>query len=64
MKNPSIHLASEDKPPETLKRLVDRGYLGVKSGRGFYDYSGKEMEEIMRDRDMKLIKLKNFFESI
>jgi 3-hydroxybutyryl-CoA dehydrogenase len=64
MKNPSIHLASEDKPPEALKRLVDRGHLGVKSGRGFYDYSGKKMEEIMRDRDMKLIKLKNFLESI
>ena len=64
MKNPSIHLASEDKPPETLKRLVDRGHLGVKSGRGFYDYSDKKMEEIMRDRDIKLIKLKNFLDII
>ena len=64
MKNPSIHLVSEDKPSETVKKLVDRGHLGIKSGRGFYDYSGKKMEEIMRDRDIKLIKLKNFLEAI
>jgi 3-hydroxyacyl-CoA dehydrogenase len=64
MKNPSIHLASEDKPSETLKTLVDDGHLGVKSGRGFYDYTGKKVEEIMRDRDIKLIKLKNFLEAL
>ncbi len=62
MKNPPIDLVSEDKPSETVKDLVDRGYLGVKSGRGFYDYSGKKMEEILRDRDMKLLKLKAFLE--
>ena len=62
MKNPSIHLASEDKPSETLKRLVESGRLGVKSGRGFYDYSGRTTEQIMRDRDIKLIKLRNFLE--
>jgi 3-hydroxybutyryl-CoA dehydrogenase len=64
MRNPSIGLVSEDKPSKTLKRLVDRGHLGVKSGRGFYDYSGKEIEQIMRARDIKLIKLANFLEGI
>ena len=64
MKNPSIHLASEDKPSETVKRLVEYGRLGVKSGRGFYDYSGRTMEQIMRDRDTKLIKLRNFLEAL
>jgi len=62
MTNPSIHLVSEDKPSETIERLVDRGHLGVKSGRGFYDYSGKKMNQIMRARDIKLIKLKEFLE--
>ena len=62
MRNPSIHLVSEDKPSETIERLVDRGHLGVKSGRGFYDYSGKKMNQIMRGRDIKLIKLKEFLE--
>ncbi len=64
MRNPSIDLVSEDKPSETLKRLIDRGHLGVKSGRGFYDYSGKKMDQIMRERDIKLIKLKDFLEAI
>jgi len=64
MRNPSIGLVSEDKPSKTLERLVDRGHLGVKSGRGFYDYSGKEIEQIMRARDIKLIKLANFLEDI
>ncbi|MFW9942414.1 MAG: 3-hydroxyacyl-CoA dehydrogenase family protein [Candidatus Thorarchaeota archaeon] len=34
-KNSGFH---DDKPPDTLKEMVDRGDLGVKSGKGFYDY--------------------------
>lgn len=29
---------SRDQPPQTLKEMVDRGDLGVKSGKGFYQY--------------------------
>ena len=31
---------SDDKPPKALKDMVDRGELGMKSGKGFYDWTG------------------------
>jgi 3-hydroxybutyryl-CoA dehydrogenase len=45
---------------EAIDALVDRGKLGVKNGGGFYDYGGRTPEEIMQERDIKLIKLKKF----
>ena len=32
-------LGEEYRPPEALRMMVDQGYLGQKTGRGFYDYS-------------------------
>ncbi len=31
-----------DEPPKALKEMVDRGELGLKSGKGFYDWSDPE----------------------
>ncbi|MBN1574270.1 MAG: hypothetical protein JW984_13815 [Deltaproteobacteria bacterium] len=32
----------KDKPPDALKEMIDRGELGMKSGKGFYDWSDIE----------------------
>jgi 3-hydroxybutyryl-CoA dehydrogenase len=40
-----------------LQELINKGYLGVKSGRGFYDYKGKSEEELYRERDIRLIEM-------
>jgi 3-hydroxybutyryl-CoA dehydrogenase len=40
-----------------LQELIDKGYLGVKTGRGFYDYKGKSEEELYRERDIRLIEM-------
>jgi 3-hydroxyacyl-CoA dehydrogenase len=59
-RNPSVHLVSKDRQPRTLINLVKKGYLGVKSGRGFYDYSSRTTAEILKERDIGLIELMKF----
>ena len=43
--------------PKMLYDLVEKGHLGVKSGKGFYDYHGKSEAEMCHDRDVRLLKL-------
>lgn len=46
-----------DYKPQKIYELVKEGHLGVKTGKGFYDYSGKTEAEVCYDRDIKLIKM-------
>jgi 3-hydroxybutyryl-CoA dehydrogenase len=62
--NPPIGLMTEEKPSEQLKDLVSQGHLGVKTGQGFYDYGGKDMEEISRKRDRLLLRARDLIEQI
>jgi 3-hydroxybutyryl-CoA dehydrogenase len=44
-------LAREPHAHETLKAMVERGELGRKSGRGYYDWSQKDWDELREQRD-------------
>ena len=43
--------------PDKLKSLYENGCWGVKSGRGFYDYTGGKAEEAIKNRDRKVIRV-------
>lgn len=42
--------------PSMIQERCDRGDLGVKTGKGFFDYSGQNYEDILLHRDRQLIK--------
>ena len=35
--------------------MVERGDLGLKSGRGFFDWSGRDPEQVRRERTTQMI---------
>jgi 3-hydroxybutyryl-CoA dehydrogenase len=54
---PSIELVSEDNISPTIKNMVEKGHLGVKTGRGFYLYKERQ-EEVLKERDLKLLEIR------
>jgi 3-hydroxybutyryl-CoA dehydrogenase len=53
----SIETTPQDYKPVKLNELVNQGNLGVKSGKGFYDYGGKSEAEVCHERDVRLLRL-------
>ena len=47
----AFYFDSRYKPSFTQKRMMEAGYLGRKSGRGYYDYSA-EMPKAIEDREL------------
>jgi 3-hydroxybutyryl-CoA dehydrogenase len=54
---PPIGLATEGRLSPTLMELVEQGHLGVKTGRGFFDYGDKPLAEVLEERDAKLVQI-------
>jgi 3-hydroxybutyryl-CoA dehydrogenase len=57
IEKPSFPPTPIDYKPKKIFELVKQGCLGVKTGRGFYDYGGRTEEEVCRERDIKLIRI-------
>ncbi len=53
-------IQSSTEPPRALQELVSQGHFGIKSGKGFYDYtldfSKAELDEAVRKRDTEFLK--------
>jgi 3-hydroxybutyryl-CoA dehydrogenase len=49
---------------ETMDRLVAQGRLGVKSGKGFFDYGDRSPGEIMQETNVKMIRLREFLKQL
>jgi 3-hydroxybutyryl-CoA dehydrogenase len=43
--------------PKKIFELVKQGHFGVKTGKGFFDYKGRNEAEVCKERDVKLIRM-------
>ena len=57
-------LSNATEPSPMLVEKVEKGELGIKSGKGWYDYSGRTREEVLKEKNAKLLpQLKLFLEA-
>ena len=48
-------LSNRTEPSKFVVDLVEQGHFGVKTGRGCYDYSGRSREDVLLERNVKLL---------
>ena len=64
LEKPSFPPTPIEYMPKKIFELVKEGHLGVKAGKGFYDYAGRSEVEVCAERDTKLLKLLKFLETL
>ena len=56
----SPDMRGDTEVPETIRKMVEAGHLGAKSGQGIYSYPPETIDEQIRQRDadyLSLVKL-------
>jgi 3-hydroxybutyryl-CoA dehydrogenase len=56
-KNKSYTMPPEVDMPTSLSEHIDKGELGFKTGKGFYDYAGIDKQELLAKRDKQLFEV-------
>ena len=56
-KNKSYSMPPEVDMPATLQDHLEKGELGFKTGKGFYDYAGVDKQALMAKRDKQLFEV-------
>ncbi len=51
--------APVDSAPRSLVERVERGEVGVKTGKGFFDYDERPLEDVLHERDAAMIDVFN-----
>jgi 3-hydroxybutyryl-CoA dehydrogenase len=64
MKNRSYTPPEPRGNSETLDRLISEGRTGVMAGKGYFDWGDRSPEELFRERDRKLLALKQALRAI
>ncbi len=59
-----IPLEASTTPSTTISDRVKRGELGVKTGKGLYDYSGRTTEEVLEARDLNYLRILSAMEKM
>ena len=54
IRNKSYSFPSYDTMPKCMQEHLDKGELGLKTGKGFYDYTGLDKAELTAKRDKQL----------
>jgi 3-hydroxybutyryl-CoA dehydrogenase len=58
------HLCHSAEPQRPVQDLYEAGHLGIKTGKGFYDWTGQDAASVKREHAEKLRKLTDFLDRL